>query len=273
MNEKTTKPVCGVIGLGKMGRLHAEKYMENPMCEYYGSYDSANDSPDRLDDLLDACTHVSICTPANAHADLAILAMSEGCNVLIEKPMALSYADCERVYQYSLKSGRRVTVGHLERYDNCMNWAIANLLPKVGGFCRLTKGPKRTDASAVYDLMIHDIDNALAMIGHAEVERIERIGVTENAVACKVHFACGFAASFMAGYNHRINVRRAMFDAHTVDMIKGGVYRDGVLVQEPLQQDKLRAQIGLFVIDFSSNESLQRAMEAVRVADKITAAL
>lgn len=62
---------------------------------------------------------VHLCTPHNAHADQAVLAAAAGKHVLVEKPMALSVADCDRMIQACERADKVLMVGQVMRY-----WAI-----------------------------------------------------------------------------------------------------------------------------------------------------
>lgn len=59
---------------------------------------------------------VDICTPPQTHPRLAIEAMRHGCHVLVEKPMALTVADCDRIVQASQEHGLKVCVGHSDLF-------------------------------------------------------------------------------------------------------------------------------------------------------------
>src|SRR5215469_13561240 len=59
---------------------------------------------------------VDICTPPQTHARIAIEAMRRGCNVLIEKPMAITIADCDQIVQASKECGLKVCVGHSDLF-------------------------------------------------------------------------------------------------------------------------------------------------------------
>lgn len=55
---------------------------------------------------------VDICTPPQAHAPLALIALEQGCNVLMEKPMALKVTDCDQMIDAAKKYGVKVGVVH-----------------------------------------------------------------------------------------------------------------------------------------------------------------
>jgi predicted dehydrogenase len=59
---------------------------------------------------------VDICTPPQTHVKLAVEAMNRGCNVLIEKPMALSVAECDQIVEASKRNGVKVCVGHSDLF-------------------------------------------------------------------------------------------------------------------------------------------------------------
>ena len=59
---------------------------------------------------------VDICTPPQTHVKLAIAAMDRGCHVLIEKPMALTVAECDKIVEASARNNVKVCVGHSDLF-------------------------------------------------------------------------------------------------------------------------------------------------------------
>ena len=59
---------------------------------------------------------VDVCTPPRTHADIAVMALNAGAHVLIEKPMAMSVEECDRIIEAEAESGRRVCVAHSELF-------------------------------------------------------------------------------------------------------------------------------------------------------------
>lgn len=117
-----------VAGLGNMGRSHALAYHNNPGFEIVGL---VNRSAPVLDETLhgyqihadfatalaelkpDLC---SICTYSDSHADYAVMAFAAGCDVFIEKPLATTVADAERVVAAAEASGKKLVIGYILRH-------------------------------------------------------------------------------------------------------------------------------------------------------------
>ncbi len=133
-----------VAGLGNMGRSHALAYHNNPGFEIVGlvnrskptlapalaGYEILPDFEAALKDLKpDLC---SICTYSDSHADYAVMAFEAGCDVFIEKPLATTVADAERVVAAAKKAGRKLVVGYILRHHPSWIRLIAEAR-KLGG--------------------------------------------------------------------------------------------------------------------------------------------
>ncbi|WP_275787140.1 Gfo/Idh/MocA family protein [Pararhizobium gei] len=117
-----------VAGLGNMGRSHALAYHNNPGFEIVGlvnrstpvlapeleAYEILPDFETALKELKpDLC---SICTYSDSHADYAVMAFEAGCDVFIEKPLATTVADAERVVAAARKAAKKLVVGYILRH-------------------------------------------------------------------------------------------------------------------------------------------------------------
>jgi predicted dehydrogenase len=124
-----TKPIRVLVaGLGNMGRSHALAYHANPGFEIIGLVNRSKvDLPDELagyplrEAFLSALAElapelVSINTYSDSHADYAIAAMDAGCHVFLEKPMATTVADAERVVATARRTGRKLVIGYILRH-------------------------------------------------------------------------------------------------------------------------------------------------------------
>jgi predicted dehydrogenase len=167
---------AGVIGAGVFGGYHAHKYAALADVELAGVFDpdmeraralaSALGAPavDDLDALLALSDVVSLASPATLHAEQALQALKAGRSVYVEKPLATSLEDADRLIA-AARGGPVLACGHLER----VMFAAMGLLdvpePPAALFA-VRKGPwspRNADVSCVLDLMIHDIDLALAL--------------------------------------------------------------------------------------------------------------
>ena len=141
----SSKPIRVLVaGLGNMGRSHALAYHNNPGFEIVGlvnrskpvlapelgGYEIHPDFEAALRELKpDLC---SICTYSDSHADYAVMAFEAGCDVFIEKPLATTVADAERVVAAAKKAGKKLVVGYILRHHPSWIRLIAEAR-KLGG--------------------------------------------------------------------------------------------------------------------------------------------
>ena len=134
MNDGSLEPVRVLVaGLGNMGRSHALAYRRNPGFEIVGLVNrSAIDLPEELSpyrifpDFLKALRELrpelcSINTYSDSHADYAVAAMEAGCHVFVEKPLATTVEDAERVVAAAKANGRKLVIGYILRHHP--SWA------------------------------------------------------------------------------------------------------------------------------------------------------
>jgi len=132
----------GVIGLGVWGERHVQTYAEHPHCELaalcdtneerlkatgekYGAAHMFTDYREML--ALDGLDAVSIVTPDFAHKELAVAAMEAGKHVLIEKPLATTLDDCERMREAREASGVKFMVD----FHNRWNPGVADMKARI----------------------------------------------------------------------------------------------------------------------------------------------
>jgi predicted dehydrogenase len=127
--SSSEKPIRVLVaGLGNMGRSHALAYHNNRGFEIVGL---VNRSKPVLDAALDGYTiHpdfetalaelkpdlCAICTYSDSHADYAVMAFEAGCDVFIEKPLATTVADAERVVAAAKAAGKKLVIGYILRH-------------------------------------------------------------------------------------------------------------------------------------------------------------
>ena len=180
----------GVIGVGYLGRLHAQKIASFDDVAFIGVCDTDRErgisvaeelgtsfigEPRKLLQQVDA---VSIAVPTTAHFRVAREAMRAGVHVLLEKPIAASVREGRALVREA--SSRRLVfqIGHLERFNPAVLSAASVLKePRFIECHRLgTFGGRGTDVDVVLDLMIHDIDLILSFV-RSPVTRISAVGV------------------------------------------------------------------------------------------------
>ncbi|MBL7934776.1 MAG: Gfo/Idh/MocA family oxidoreductase [Bacteroidia bacterium] len=131
-----TKIKFGVIGQGHIGKRHAEMVRRNPNCELVAVCDAApkdilglNDLKEKfyssIDDLLNNHPEIdviNVCTPNGLHAQHALKALEANKHVVVEKPMALSKADCEKIIYKALDQSKTVFCVMQNRYSPPSIW-------------------------------------------------------------------------------------------------------------------------------------------------------
>lgn len=179
-----------VVGVGYLGRLHAEKYADLEKAELVGVADldveranevaaAAGTTPyTNYKDLFGKVDAVSIVTPTESHCKIGMDFLGRGVDVLIEKPIAMDLDEAERLIEAARENNAILQVGHLERF----NAAVVALNGRLGDpvfieSFRLSPFPNRsTDVDVILDLMIHDIDIILNLV-NSDVERIDAVGI------------------------------------------------------------------------------------------------
>lgn len=126
-----------VAGLGNMGVSHALAYHQNPDFQIVGLVNrSLPDLPDALRDYplshdyaeaLDRLKPDLVCvaTYSDSHADYAVAAMRAGAHVFVEKPLATTVADAQRVVDCAVETGRKLVVGYILRHHPSWQRLIA----------------------------------------------------------------------------------------------------------------------------------------------------
>lgn len=180
----------GVIGVGRLGSIHARIYSELEEVELVGVYDINVDKAievgrqlgvrtfPTMQALLSEVSAVSIVVPTTSHYEVAREAIERGRHCLIEKPFTGSLSLAKRLFRLAKKKGVILQVGHVERFNSAMQM-LREMVPSAPIFVechRLSPFPNRaTDVSVVMDLMIHDIDICLWFIPHS-IKRVEAVG-------------------------------------------------------------------------------------------------
>jgi predicted dehydrogenase len=181
----------GVIGLGHFGRFHAQKWAKTQGAKLVALVDQDQTRAQALaqelggdiqvlqniSDLSGLVQAVSIAVPTLHHHAVAREVMAMGIHVLIEKPIAADLAQADDLIAAADQAGIRFQVGHQERFFvNRLNLPSHLAHPKRLSTvrCGVPSG-RMMDCSVVLDLMIHDIDLCLSLMGRSPV-KVEAIG-------------------------------------------------------------------------------------------------
>ena len=205
-----------MIGVGYLGRFHAQKYAQIPDCELVGVVDGREEvrkavaaevsSQPVADyrDLLGKVDAVSVVTPTPAHFEIADAFLAAGAHVLVEKPITETPAQARALIERAAAAKRVLQVGHLERFNAAVLAAEPHLKkPRFMECVRLAPYKERgTDVNVVLDLMIHDID-LVQSLADSEIVSIDAIGTPvfsgEIDIAnARIRFANGCVANTTA---------------------------------------------------------------------------
>lgn len=223
-----------VIGVGSLGCHHARNYAElaaEGRVEFIGVCDENNETASRVGtdnscdhfgdwrELLDKVDAVSIATPTETHCEIACAFLEKGVHVLVEKPIALTLAEADKVIAAASRSGAKLMIGQLERY----NPAMVALRPHVTRplyfeIHRVSPFPNRSlDVDVVLDVMIHDLDAVQWLVGEdVKVSSIHAVGIPVisdkvDAANARIEFENGAVANITASRIGTEKIRKTRF--------------------------------------------------------------
>jgi predicted dehydrogenase len=179
----------GVIGVGYLGRFHAQKYAALDAVDLVGVADINQERAETVAQecqtkafgdyrkLLEQSEAVSIVVPTIHHHETAMTCLEQGLDILLEKPMTTTLQEADAILALAEEKQCLVQVGHLERFNPAV-LAVQPLLknPLFIEAHRLSVFKNRgTDVDVILDLMIHDIDIILSMVD-SPIESIHTVG-------------------------------------------------------------------------------------------------
>lgn len=184
---------CAVVGAGRMGRHHARLYAQNDGVEFVGVVDLNADSRRAVVEqwggrefesvaqlLSSGVDAVTIATPTVHHRAAAEPLLQAGVACLIEKPLAPDVAQARALADTAARHGSVLQVGHVVRYDPVMVaiGTIERLRPRFIEMDRISPMTFRSvDVGVVLDMMIHDLDLLLMLVG-SEPEEVHASAVS-----------------------------------------------------------------------------------------------
>jgi predicted dehydrogenase len=215
-----------IIGAGRMGEAHAEAWRalapEAEVVAVVGRREPATllaapgaPGTTDLDGVLadPAVELVSICTPTGTHLDLAARALAAGKHVLLEKPLALTVADGERLVELGRRAGPMLMVAHVVRFFP--GYAAVRELVELGrlGAVREVRADRLAPADGrpawlddetrsggfLLDLAVHDFDQLLLLLGPAR--RVEARHAADGTAEVTVQHTGGGVGRVRAGWD------------------------------------------------------------------------
>ncbi len=218
----------GVVGTGALGRHHVRLLASLPGAELVGIHDASPAAAEavarehgarvfaRLDDLAGEIEAAVVAVPTVAHAEVGARLLDRGLHLLVEKPMAASLAEADRLLERA--AARRpspvLAVGHVEFYNPAVQ-ALAGLgiPPRFLEVQRLAVfSPRSLDVDVILDLMIHDLQILHALDG-SEVAEVRATGIPVlspriDIANARVELASGCVANLTASRVSAERVRK-----------------------------------------------------------------
>jgi predicted dehydrogenase len=313
-----SKIKCGVVGVGSLGRHHLRWLSQLPEAEVVGIYDidaakAAKYSKEykikafgSLEELADNVEAATIVVPTTAHFQTATKLISKNVHCLIEKPVTVSVDEANQLRALADQAKVKITVGQIERFNPAVS-AIKdfNIKPSFIEAHRLAAfDPRGTDVAVVLDLMIHDIDLTLYLVGSRVIDiqasAVAVISEQADIANARLTFANGAVANLTAS-RISLNAMRKLrifqqSGYFSLDLAakKADVYRLAVPGEEskgmrvPLgksgrdliynkvgdaDQDMLGAELQSFLQAIANDSdvavSVEQAAEALRIAVEI----
>jgi predicted dehydrogenase len=243
---------AAVVGVGYLGRFHAEKYAAHPGAELVAVVDvdaarareiGAELGVEALTDhreLYGRIDCASVSVPTRHHHAVATDLMQAGIDVLVEKPLTSTVEEGRALVELAVRTERILQVGHLERFNPAV-LALDGLVtqPRFIECHRLAPFTERgTDVDVVLDLMIHDLDVILSMVP-SEVRAVEAVGVpvlssSVDIANARLRFANGCIANLTAS---RVSLKRErklrIFQADAYLAVDYGERRVRICRREP----------------------------------------
>ncbi len=266
---------AGVIGAGVFGGYHAGQYARRADTELVAILDPHPERAQALANrfgaraaadlpaLLREVDVVSIASPAHTHAALALAALTAGKHVYVEKPVATSLEDADAIAAAARAGGLTVACGFLERAAfQAMKLFEVPVAPlRLEAVRRGPPSPRGLDVSVVIDLMIHDLDLALALSRtdvlavEAEGERV--VNRLLDQVEAEVVFEDGFTAVLSASRaaEARERTMRLVYPSGevTIDFLGHRFENttpfalDAAFADTPTSRDRLGASLAAFL--------------------------
>ncbi|ADK85468.1 oxidoreductase domain protein [Desulfarculus baarsii DSM 2075] len=205
-----------VIGVGYLGRFHAQKIAAMDQAELVAVVDVDLDRAQAqaaehgclacaaLDEVIDQIDAACVVTPTVYHYDIAARLLTAGKDVLCEKPVTTTLAQADHLVELAAAGGRILQVGHLERFNPAAAQAFGLMTKPMFIECnRIAPFKARAmDVDVALDLMIHDLDIILALVGEEPCEirakGVPVLGPHADLVNARLEFPGGCVANVTA---------------------------------------------------------------------------
>ena len=213
----------GIFGVGHLGKIHLTQWLSIKEVTVVGFYEPDEEHAaqaekqfkvKRFEDaaaLINASDAIDIVAPTTRHFEICELAIRYGKHIFVEKPMANSMEEAQKILKLLSESEVKFQVGHVERFNPAFlalkGWELNPMFIEVHRLAEFN--PRGTDVSVILDLMIHDIDIVLSLV-KARVNRISASGVavmseTPDIANVRIEFHNGCVANLTSS---RISLKK-----------------------------------------------------------------
>lgn len=220
------KVKTAVIGVGYLGRFHAQKFKALECSELIGVYDSQKTQSEQvaselnvrsfvsLEEVVQEVEAVTIAATTTAHFELAQFFLQNGIHVNVEKPMTSTVEQAQKLCQLAKEKNLKLQVGHVERFNPAFIAAQSQLTQPLFIEChRLAPfKPRGVDVDVVLDLMIHDLDVIQSLV-QSPVQSVAAVGTpvltkTNDLANARVVFESGAVANITSSRVSQVAQRK-----------------------------------------------------------------
>ena len=225
----TRRTRVAVVGAGEFGRNHARVYKQLPRAELVGVVDINSERAatvaaefgttalSGIGALAGRVDAVSLAVPTALHSNIGCALLRQDIDVLVEKPMAVSLSEADELIAAARESRRVLQIGHLERFNPAvvaaeaiMNRPLFFEVHRLGVFT-----PRSLDVDVIFDVMIHDLDILLALVGEKVVD-VKAVGIPVvsgkvDIAHARLEFESGAVANVTASRVSTERVRKMRF--------------------------------------------------------------
>ncbi len=216
----------GVIGVGYLGNIHAQKYAAIKEVELVGISDINKSRAEEIanlyqtraftdyKNLLELVDAVSIVVPTKKHFEIAQVCLDYGVDILLEKPMTTTLEEADTLIAKAELCNRIIQVGHIEQFNPAVLAMEQYLTSPV--FIESQRihsfNPRGADVDVVLDLMIHDLDIILSIVP-SKIKSIHAVGVpvitaSSDIANVRIIFENGCTANITVSRISKMNVRK-----------------------------------------------------------------
>jgi predicted dehydrogenase len=268
-----------VVGAGEFGKNHVRVWREVEGAELVGIVDTnaerarqvAAEFGTRVIRDLDALAServdaVSLAVPTKEHASVGCRLLDDGIDVLVEKPMASSLDEADRLIASARRSGRMLQVGHVERFNPAV--AAAQKIVSHPMFFEVHRlgifTPRSLDIDVVYDVMIHDLDILLSLV-NAPVVDMKAVGIPVitdkvDIAHARVEFATGTVANVTASRVSTERVRKMRFFQEHEYISLDFIRQDALRIR--VKPGSMQPEIGFEKLQTAPEEPLHAELRA-----------